>query len=150
MKDKVERERHTHLSAEFQRIAKRNRKAFLNKQCKEIEENNAMGKTRGISKKIGDMKGIFHARMGMIKGRNSKDLIEVEDITKRWQQYTELYKTGLNELDNHDHVIIYLEPDILECEVKWVLGSITMNKVSRGTEFQTSSFKSSKIMLLKC
>ena len=129
-KDKGEKERDTHLNAEFQRIARRDKKAFLFDQCKEIEENNRMGKTRDLFKKIRDTKGTFHAEMGTIKDRKGMDLTEAEDIKKRWQEFTELYKKDLNDTDNHDGVITHLEPDILECEVKWVLGSITMNKAS--------------------
>ena len=129
MKGKGERERYIQLNAEFQRIARREKKAFLSEQCKEIEENNRMGKTRDL-KKIGDTKGIFHAKMGTNKDRNSKDLTEAEEIKKRWQEYTELYKKGFNDLDYDDGVITHLQPDILECEVKWTLGSITMNKAS--------------------
>ena len=117
---------------EFQRIARRDKKAFLSGQCKEMEENNRMGKTRDIFKKIRDTKGTFHAKMGSIKDRNFMDLIEAEDIKKRWQEYIEeLYKKDLHDLDNHDGVISHLEPDILECEVKGALGSITTNKASR-------------------
>ena len=109
------------LNAEFQRIARRDKKAFLSDQCKEIEENNRMGKTRGLFKKIRDTKGTFHAKMDMIKDRNSKDIIEAENI-KRWQEYTEeLYRKDLNDPNNHNGVITHLEPDILECEVKWAL-----------------------------
>jgi len=130
-RSKEEKERYTHLNAEFQRIARRDKKAFLSDQCKEIEENNRMGKTRGLFKKIRDTKGTFHAKMGTIKDRNGMDLIEAEDIKKRWQEYTEeLYKKGLNDPDNHNGVITHLEPDILEYEVKWALGSITMHKAS--------------------
>ena len=130
-KGKGERERYTQLNAEFQRIARRERKAFLSDQCKEIEKNNRMGKTRDLFKKTRDNKGTFHAKMGTIKERNGKDLTEAEDIKKRWQEYTEeLYKKDLNDPDNHNGVVTQLEPDILECEVKWALGSITMNKVS--------------------
>ena len=122
-----------HLNAEFQRIVRRVKKAFFNDQCKEIEENNRMGKTRDLFKKIRDTKGTFHAKMGSIKDRNSMDLTESEDIKKRWQEYTEeLHKKELHDLDNHDGVIIHLEPDILECEVKWALESITTNKASGG------------------
>ena len=132
-KGKGERERYTHLDAEFQRIARRDKKAFLGDQCKEIEENNGMGKTRDLFKKIRDTKGIFHAEMGTIKDRNATDLTEAEDTKKRWQEYTEeLYKKDLHNPDNHDGVITHLEPDILECEVKGALGSITMNKASGG------------------
>ena len=128
-----EKERYTHLNAEFQRIAKRDKKAFLSDQCKEIEENNRMGKTKDIFKKIRDTKGTFHTKVGSIKGRNHMDLTEAKDIKKRWQEYTEeLYKKDLHDLDNHDGVIIYLQPDILECEVKWALGSITTKKASGG------------------
>ena len=132
-KAKGEKERYTHLNAEFQRIARRDKKAFLSDQCKEIQENNRMGKTRDLFKKIRDTKGIFHAKMGSIKDRNSMDLTEVEDIKKRWQEYTEeLYKKYLHDPYDHDGVINHLEPDILECKVKWALGSITTNKASGG------------------
>ena len=114
-KSKREKERYTHLNAEFQRIARREKKAILSDQCKEIEENNRMGKTRDLFKKIRDTKGIFHAKMGSIKDRNGIDLTEAEDIKKRWQEYTEeLYKKDLHDQDNHDGVITHLEPDILE------------------------------------
>ena len=131
-KGKGEKERYTHLNAEFQRIAKMDKKAFLSDQCKEIEENNIMGKTRDLFKKIRDTKGTFHAKMGTLKDKNGRDLTEAEDI-KRWQEYTEeLYKKDLHDPDNHDGVITHLEPDILECEVKWALESITTNKASGG------------------
>ena len=108
------------MNAEFQRIARNGKKAFLSNQCKEIEENNRMGKTRDLFKKIRDTKGTFHAKMGTIKDRNSMDITEAEDIKKRWQEYTEeLYKKVLHNPDNHDGVITHLEPDILESEVKW-------------------------------
>ena len=130
VKGKGEKERYSHLNADFQRIARRDKKAFLSDQCKEIEENNGMGKTRDLFKKIRDIKGTFHAKMGSIKDRNGLDLTEAEDIKKRWQEYTaELYKNDLHDPDNH-HVITHLEPDILECEVKLALESITMNKAS--------------------
>ena len=106
-----------------------------------------MGKTRDCLKKIRDTKGTFHAQMGTIKGRNDMNLTEAEDIKKRWQEYTELYKKYLNDPDNHDGVITHLEPDILECEVKWALGSITTNKASGGDRIQLSYFKSLKMML---
>ena len=142
-KSKGEKERYQPLNAEFQRIARRDKKAFLSDQCKEIEENNRMGKTRDLFKKIRDTKVIFHAKMGSIKDRNCKDLTEAEDIKKRWQEYTEeLYKKDLHDLDNHDGVITHLEPDILDCEVKWALGSITMNKVSGGDGIPDEHFKS--------
>jgi len=131
VKGNGEKERYTHLNAEFQRIARRDKKAFLNHQCKEIEENKRVGKTRDLFKKIRDAKGTFHVKMDIIKDRNGMDLTEAEDIKKRWQEYTEeLYKKDLHSPDNHDGVIIHLEPDILECEVKWLLGCITTNKAS--------------------
>ena len=112
-------------------------------QCKEIEENNKMGKTRDLCKIIRDTKGTFHAKMGLIKDRNGMDLTEVEDIKKRWQEYTEeLYKKDLHDPDNHNGVITHLEPDIMECEVRWALGSNTTNKVSEVMELQLSYFKS--------
>ena len=116
---KGEKERYKHLKPEFQRIARRDKKVFLSDQCKEMEENNRMGKIRDLFKKIRDTKGTFHAKMGSIKERNGMDLTEAEDIKKRWQEYTEeLYKKDLRDLDNHNGVITHLEPDILECEVK--------------------------------
>ena len=130
-KSKGEKERYKHLNAEFQRIARRDKKAFFSNQCKEIEENNKMGKTRDLFKKIRDTKGTFHAKMGSIKDRSGMDLTEAEDMKRRWQEYTEeLYKKDLHDSDNHDSVITDLEPDILECEVKWALESITTNKAS--------------------
>ena len=123
-KSKGEKERYTHLNAEFQRISRRNKKSFLSDQCKEIEENDRMGRTRDLFKKIRDTKGTFHAKMGSIKDRNGTDLREAEDIKKRWQEYTELYKKDFHNQDNQDGVITHLEPDILECEVKWALESI--------------------------
>ena len=119
------------MNAEFQRIARRDKKALLSGQCKEIEENNRMRKTRDLFKKIRDTTGKFHVKMGSIKDRNGMDLTEAEDIMKRWQEYTEeLYKKDLHDPDNHDGVITHLESDILECEVKWALGNITTNKAS--------------------
>ena len=119
VKSKGEKERYKYLNAEFQRIARRDKKAFFSDQCKEIEENNRMGKTRDLFKKIRDTKGTFHEKTGSTKDRNGMDLTEAEDIEKRWQEYTEeLYKKDLHDLDNHDGVITHLEPDILECEVK--------------------------------
>ena len=133
---------------QFQRIARRDKKAFRSDKCKEIEENNRMRKTRDLFKKIRDTKGTFHAKMGSIKDRNGMDLTEAEDIKKRWQEYAEeLYKKDLYDQDNHDSVITHLELDILECEVKWALESITTNKASGGDEFQLSYFKSWKMML---
>ena len=143
VKSKGEKERYTPLNAEFQRIARRDKKAFLSDQCKEIEENNRMGKTRDFFKKIRDTKGTFHAKMGLIKDRNGMDLREAENIKKRWQEYTEeLYKKELHDPDNHNGVNTHLEPDILECEVKWALESITTIKLVEVMEFQLSYFKS--------
>ena len=130
------------MNAEFQRIARRDKKAFLSDQCKEIEENNRMGKIRDLFKKIRDTKGTFHAKVGIVKDRNGMDQIELEDIKKRWQQYTgELYKRELHNPDNHDGVITHLESDIMECEVKWVSGSITMSKASGGDEIPVELFE---------
>ena len=140
-KSKGEKETYKHLNAEFQRIAKRDKKAFLSNQCKEIEENNRMGKTSNLFKKIRDTKGTFYAKMGSIKDRNGLDLIEAEDIKKRWQEYTELYKKDLHDPDYHNGVITQLEPDILECEVKWALESITMNKASGGDGIPVELFQ---------
>ena len=142
VKRKGEKERYTHLNAKFQRIARRDKKAFLSDQCKEIEENNRMGKTRDLFKKTRDTKAIFHAKMGTIKDKKGMDLTETEDIKKRWQEYTEeLYKKDLHNPDNHDGVITYLEPDFLECEGKWALGSITMNKASGGDGIPVELFQ---------
>ena len=141
-KSKGEKERYTHLNAEFQRIAKRDKKAFLSDQCKEREENNRMGKTRDLFKKIRDTKGTFHVKMGSIKDRKGMDLTQALDIKKRWQEYTEeLYKKDLHDSDNHDGVITHLEPDILECEVKWALGSITTNRASGGDRIPAELFQ---------
>ena len=132
-KSKGEKERYKHLNAEFQRIARRDKKVFLSDQCKEIEEKNRIGKTRDLFKKIRDTKGIFHAKMGSIKDGNGMDLTEAEDIKRRWREYTEeLHKKDLQNPDNLDSVITHLEPDIVECEVKWVIGSIITNKASGG------------------
>ena len=146
-KSKGQKETYTHLNAEFQRIARKDKKAFISDQCKEIEENSRIGKTIDLFKKIRDIKGKFHGEMGSIKDRNVMDLTEAEDIKKSWQEFTELYKKHLHDPDNHDDVITHLEPDILECEVKWALGSITMTKLVKVMEFQLSYFKSRKIML---
>ena len=130
-KNNGEKETYSHLNAEVQRRARRDKKAFLRDQCKEIEENNRMGKTRDLFKKIRNTKGTFHAKMGSIKDRNGVDLTEAEDIKKRWQEYTEeLYKKDLHDPDNHNGVNTHLEPDMLECEVRWALENITMNKAS--------------------
>ena len=121
------------MNAEFQRTADTDKKAFLSNQWKEIEENNIMGKTNDLFKKIRDTKGTFHAKMGSIKDRNDMDLTEAEEMKKRWQEYTEgLYKKALHDPDNHDGVFTHLEPDILECEVNWALESITTNNASGG------------------
>ena len=142
VKGKGEKERYIHLKAEFQRIARRDKKAFLSDQCKEIEENNRMAKTRDLFKKIRDTKGIFYAKMDTIKDKNGMDLTEAENIKKRWQEYTEeLYKKDLHDQNNHDSVITHLEPDILECEVKWALESTTMNKASGGNGIPVELFQ---------
>ena len=141
-KSKGEKERYTQLNEAFQRIARRDKEAFLSYQCKEIEADNRMGKTRDLFKKIRDTKGTFHAKMGSIKDRNGMDLTEVEDINKRWQEYTEeQYEKDLHDPDNHNGVITHLEPDILECEVKWALGSITTNKASGGDGIPVELFQ---------
>ena len=123
-------------------MARRDKKAFFNDQCKDIEENNRMGKTRGLFKKTGDTKGTFHVKIGTIKDRNSKKLTEAEEIKNRGQEYTEqLYKKGLNDPDNHNGMVTHLEPDSLECEVKWALGSIPTNKTSGGDGIPAELFK---------
>ena len=143
VKGKGEKERYIQMNTEFQRIVKREKKTFLSKQSKEIEENNRMGKTRDHFKKTRDMKRIFHAKMGTIKDRNGMDLTEAEGIKKRWQEYTvELYKKELNNPENHDGVVTHLETDTLECEVKWDLGSITKTKLVEVMEFQLIYFNS--------
>ena len=130
------------FNAEFQRIAKREKKAFFSDQCKEIEENNRMGKSRDLFKKIRDTKGTFHAKIGSIKDGNGMDLTEAEDIKKRQQEYTDkLYKKDLHDPDNHDAVITNLEPVSLEWEVKWALGSITTNKASGGDGIPVELFQ---------
>ena len=126
----------------FQRIARRDKKTFLSDQCKEIEKNNRMGKTRDLFKKTRDTKGTFHAKMGTIKDRNGMDLTEAEDVKKWWQEYTEeLYKKDLHDPDNHDGVVTHLEPDILECEVKRALENITTNKASGGNGIPAELFQ---------
>ena len=158
VRGKGEKERYTHLNAEFLRTARRDKKAYLSDQCKEIEENNRMGKISSAlfkkslqeisSRKLEIPKGTFHAKMGSIKDRSGMDLIEAEDIKKRWQEYTEeLYKKDLHDLDNHDGVITHLEPDLLECKVKWALGSITTNKASGGDGIPVELFRILKVML---
>ena len=134
VKSKGKKERYTHLNAEFQRIVRRDKKAFLDNQCKEIKEKNRMGKTRDLFKKIRDSKGTLHAKMGTIQYRNCRDLTETEDIKKRWQA---LHRRAVQK-----NIFTHLEPDIVECEVKWALGSITMNKASGGNGIPFSYFKS--------
>ena len=142
-KGKEETERYTHLNAEFQRIERRDKKGSLSDQCKELQENIRRGKSRYLFKKIRNIKGIFHAKMGSIKDRNGMDLTEAEDIKKRWQEYTEeLYKKDVHDPHDHEYMITHLESDILEYEVKWALGSITTNKASRGDGIPVSCFKS--------
>ena len=137
-KGKGEKEKYAHLNVEFQRIARRDKKTFLSNQCKEIEENNRMGKTRDLFKKSRDTKGTFQAKMGTIKDRNGMDLTEAEDNKKRQEYTKELYKKDVHDPNNHDGVITHLEPDIMECKVKRALGSITMNKASGGDGLQLS------------
>ena len=132
VKGKGEKERYKQLNAKLQRLARTDKKAFLHDQCKEIEENNRMGKTRDLFKKIRDTKGTFHAKMGSIKDRNGMDLTEPEDLKKRWQEHRRTIKKDLHDPDNHDGVITHLEPDILECKFKWTLEKITTNKASGG------------------
>ena len=140
---KGEKKRYTHLNAGFQRRARRSKKVYLSDQCKEIEENKRMGNTGDLFKKIRDTKGTFYAKMGSIKDRNGLDLTEEEDIKKRWQEYTEeLYKKDPHDPDNHDGVITHLEPDILECEVKWALKASLWTKLEEVMEFKLSYFKS--------
>ena len=140
-KNKGENERYTHLNAEFQRIARRDKKAFLSDQWKEIDKNNRIGKTRDLIKKIRDTKGTFHAKMGSIKDKNGMELTEAEDIKNMWQEYTEkLHKKCLNYLENYNGVVTHLERDILECEVKWASGSMTMKKASRGDRIPVELF----------
>ena len=130
------------MNAEFQRISRGDKKAFLSDQCKEIEENNRMGKTRDLFKKIRDTKGTLHAKRGTMKDRTGMDLKDAEDIKKRWQKYTEeLYKKDLHDPDNHNGMITHLEPDILECEVQWALESITTNKASGGDGIPVELFQ---------
>ena len=134
------------MNAELQRIARRDKKVFLSDQCKEIEENNRLGKTRDLFKKIGDTKGTFHAKMSLTEDKNGMDLIEVDDIKRRWQKCTkELCKKDLHDPDNHKGVNSHLEPDIPECEVKWALRNITRNKASGGDGIPVALFQ-----ILKC
>ena len=140
-KSKGEKERYTHFNAEFQRTARRDKKAFLSDHCKEIEENSRMGNFRDLFKKIRGTKGTFHAKLGSRKDRNGMDLTEAEDIKKSWQEYTELYKKYLHDPDNHDGVITHLEQDILECEVRWALESLTTNKASGGDGIPVELFQ---------
>ena len=143
VKNKGERERYTYVNAKFQRITRRSMKSFYNEQCKEVEGNNRMGKVRDLFKKVRAIKGIFHARMGKIKDRKSKNLTEAEEIKKMWEEYIEeLYKKGLNDPDNHNGVVPHLESDILECEVKSALGSSLQTKLVEVMELQLNYFKS--------
>jgi len=145
VKSKGKKERHTHLNAEFQRTARRNKKAFLRDQCKQIEENNRMEKTRDLFKNFRDTKGSLHSKMGKIKDRNGMDLTDTKDIKQRWpENKEELYKTDLHDSDNHNGVITHLEPDILECEVKWALESITANKASGAEGIPVELFQTLK------
>ena len=151
MKRTGERERYIQPKAELQRIVRKYKETLFNEQCKEKEENKRMGKSRDLFKKIGDIKETFHAMMGTIKGRNGEDLTEAEKIKKRWQEYTEeLYKKSFNHLDNHSGIVIHLEPNILESEVKWALGIITTNKSTGGDRIPVELFKIIKMMLLSC
>ena len=141
VKSNAERERYIQLKAGFQRIARRGKKVFLNKQCKEVKGNNKMGKARNLFKKIGGIKGTFSSRMGMRNDRNRKDLTEAKENKKRWQEYTEeLFKSFLNNLDNHDGVVIHIELDILEWS-QWALRRITMNKASGGDRIPAELFQ---------
>ena len=150
MKGKGEEERYTHLNAQFQRIARRDKKALLSDQCKEMEENNRIGKTRDLFKNTRDTKEIFHAKMGTVKDRNDMDLTEAKDIKKRWQEYTELHKKDIHDPDNPNGVITHLEPDILESEVKWALASNIMNKASGGDGIPVELFQILKDDAIKC
>ena len=142
MKGKGEKERYTHLNAKFQRRARRDKRVIFSEQCKEIEENNRIGKIGELFKKIENSKGTFHAMMGTIKGRKDKDLTETEEINTRWQEYREeLYKKGLTDPDSHDCVITHLESDILEYEVNCALGNITLNKASGGNGIPVELFQ---------
>ena len=144
-KNKGEKERYTHLNAEFQRRARRDKKAYLSDQCKEIEENNRMGKTGDLFKKIRDTKGTFHAKMGSTKDRKGMDLKKAEDIMERWQKYTEeLYTKDLHDPDNHNGVITHLEPDILECELNELQSRDIANK---GLQSQSHGFSSSHVWM---
>ena len=140
-KVKGEKERYTHLNAEFQRIARRDKKALLSDQCKETEENNRMGKIRDLFKKIRHTNGIFHAKMGHNKGQKWYGPNRSRYFLKRWQEYKELYKKDLHDPDNHNGVITHLEPDIPESEVRWALGSITLNKASGGDSIPAKLFQ---------
>ena len=149
-KSKGEKERYTHLNAEFQRIARRDKKDFLSDQCKEIEGNNRMEKTRDLFKKIQDTKGTFHAKMGTIKERSGKDLTEAEDLKKRWEEYTEIHEERSKDPDNQDGVLCHLQPDIPECEIKRVLGSITSNKASGSDGIPAELFQILKDHAVQC
>ena len=151
VKNKKETERYTHLNAQFQRIARRDKKAFSKEQRKETEEDNRKDKMRDLCTKTGNIKGTFHPKIGTIKGRNGKGLIGAEEIKKRWKEYTEeLYKKDFNDPDNHNGVISHPELDILEYEVKWALGSTAANKASGGDRIPAELLTILKIMLFKC
>ena len=142
LKGKGKKERYTHWNAEFQRIARTVKKAFIREQCEEIEENNRMEKIRDLFKKTKDSKGTFHAKMGTKQDRNGMDLTETQDLRNRRQKHIEeWYEKGLNDMDNHNSVVLHLEPDILECEIKWALRRITMNKASGGDRIPTELFQ---------
>ena len=142
MKSRGERERCMKLNADFQKTVPRSKNAFFNERCINLEENNRRGKTRDLFRKIGDIKGTFCPKMGTIKDINRRDLVDAEEIKESWKEYIErLYKRGLNDPDNHNGVATHLEPDVLECEVKWVLGSIAANKASGGDGIPAELFK---------
>ena len=148
-KSKGEKERYTYLNAEFQRISRRDNKAFLSDQCKEIEGNNKMGKTRDLFKKIRDTKGTFHAKMGSIKDRHCMDLTEQKILKEVARIHRRTVQNDLHDPDNHLGVITHLEPDILECEVKWALGNIIMNKASGGDGIPIDLFQILKVDAVK-
>ena len=141
-KSKGERERYIKLNEDFQRTARRDKKAFFNKQCIKLEENNRRGKTRDLFRKIGDIKGTFCPKMGTIKDINGRDLVDTEEIKKRWKEYTELYKKDPNEPDYYDGVVSHPEPNNLESKVRWALGSTAVNKASGCDRIPVELFKS--------
>ena len=140
-----EKESFIQLNAEFQRLAWRDKKTFFNEQCIKLEEKSRRGKTRDLFRKIGDIKGTFHPKMDTIKDRKGRDLVDAEEIKKRWKEYMEeLYKKDLNELDNYDGVVSHPEPDILESKVKWALGNTSFNKASGCNGIPVELFKTLK------